>query len=257
MSAVVTSIPCRRCGYNLYSLAETGLCPECGTPVAISIASEHLRYCDPGYLRSVRAGLVCFAAGMIGLVSIPLSGLLFSGYEIAEGLFVLPIGLVGIFLLFGTWKITTPDPVPHLDRPQRVVRRLARYLPIAAVAWVLLVFLMYFGGLRHGRLLGQFGLAIPFVPPATLIVHQLYFAALARRVPDFGVVRACRTVAIVVGSATVLFPIAIVVGIPILLPFIGIVLILGVLFHFLLVLGMIRILTDELALARQYRAAMG
>jgi hypothetical protein len=55
MQPVVTGnvdadIPCRKCGYNLRGLAVDGRCPECATPVGVSINGELLRYSDPTFV---------------------------------------------------------------------------------------------------------------------------------------------------------------------------------------------------------------
>src|SRR5688572_7707778 len=65
---VLADAPCRRCSYNLRSLSLDGLCPECGTPVGLSVQGDLLRYSDPKWLDTVRMGITLFLFG--GLLSI-------------------------------------------------------------------------------------------------------------------------------------------------------------------------------------------
>ena len=58
--AIVTAdTPCRKCQYNLRSLRLVGRCPECGTPVGLSIKGDFLCYSDPDWLQSLRLGVNC------------------------------------------------------------------------------------------------------------------------------------------------------------------------------------------------------
>src|SRR5438876_3717954 len=54
---VATDIACRKCGYNLRGLPISGRCPECGTPVGLSVKGDLLRFSDPGWLRALRRGV--------------------------------------------------------------------------------------------------------------------------------------------------------------------------------------------------------
>ena len=48
--------PCRRCGYNLRGLATTGLCPECGTAIALSLVGNLLKQAGPDWVERLRFG---------------------------------------------------------------------------------------------------------------------------------------------------------------------------------------------------------
>ena len=37
LPALASDLACRKCGYHLRGLPTNGMCPECGTPVAISL----------------------------------------------------------------------------------------------------------------------------------------------------------------------------------------------------------------------------
>jgi len=62
--SVETDAPCHRCGYNLRGLAINGCCPECGIEVAVSLGGDHLRYCEPVYVRRLATGCNWIASGI-------------------------------------------------------------------------------------------------------------------------------------------------------------------------------------------------
>ena len=58
---VVIDLSCRRCGYNLRTLAEAGRCPECGSPVGLSTRGNFLQFADPDWV--ARDNLLSAACG--------------------------------------------------------------------------------------------------------------------------------------------------------------------------------------------------
>src|SRR5690242_2831255 len=67
---VETDALCRRCGYNLRGLPLDGRCPECATPVGLSLRGDLIRFSDPRWSARVVGGLaVVFWASivMVGL----------------------------------------------------------------------------------------------------------------------------------------------------------------------------------------------
>ncbi|MCE7973818.1 MAG: hypothetical protein DYG92_05735 [Leptolyngbya sp. PLA1] len=66
----MSTVHCLRCGYNLSGLDHGARCPECSLPVARSLAGDLLRYAEPGYLGSLRVGLMllaCTAGAQVAL----------------------------------------------------------------------------------------------------------------------------------------------------------------------------------------------
>jgi hypothetical protein len=117
--AVVEDTPCRRCGYNLRGLPHAGLCPECATPVALSVASNLLRHADPEWLAKLVLGLrVTFWGGAIGLMAF-LSRSCLVGRGLASALIDSAAGLA---LVYGAWLITAPDPAA-IDHDRYVAAR--------------------------------------------------------------------------------------------------------------------------------------
>jgi hypothetical protein len=93
--------PCRKCQYNLRSLRLVSRCPECGTPVGLSIKGDFLCYSEPDWLESLRIGVDC----MLGAVVVAIVAEFISepGGRLA--------GLASTILFWlGAWFLTMPDP---------------------------------------------------------------------------------------------------------------------------------------------------
>ena len=54
---------CIRCGYTLMGLAESGACPECGTPVLRSISEDLIVHADPQWRKGLMLGLALLGLG--------------------------------------------------------------------------------------------------------------------------------------------------------------------------------------------------
>jgi hypothetical protein len=102
---VAADTPCRKCQYNLRSLSLAGRCPECGTPVGLSIKGDLLCYSEPLWLHSLRRGTNCTVGGIV--------------IDIVALIFVLvgdPVQsrvadiLAAILCWVGAWLLTTSDP---------------------------------------------------------------------------------------------------------------------------------------------------
>ena len=125
---VLDDTPCRSCGYNLRTLPTTGICPECTTPVARSLAGHLLRDADPHFLRRLNAGLRIsqFSIGGLLLIAFLDRGVwrfLFSAAPI--------FSLIGsAAALAGTWLLTTPDPSGLGEDQYGSLRTTARVLGV-------------------------------------------------------------------------------------------------------------------------------
>jgi hypothetical protein len=60
-------LPCRTCSYNLKTLPTDGVCPECATPVAVSLKSDLLRGSDPRWMKLLRLGGLFIIYGALAL----------------------------------------------------------------------------------------------------------------------------------------------------------------------------------------------
>jgi hypothetical protein len=61
---LVEDVPCRRCGYSLRQQTLNGPCPECATPVSLTLHPALLRFAEPKWVRRLARGatLLCLAA---------------------------------------------------------------------------------------------------------------------------------------------------------------------------------------------------
>src|SRR5262245_50051536 len=60
---VAADTPCRKCNYNLRGLDPDSRCPECGTPVGLSLKGDLLRYSHPQWLGTIRRGATFIIIG--------------------------------------------------------------------------------------------------------------------------------------------------------------------------------------------------
>src|SRR2546423_6765775 len=55
---------CASCDYDLRTLPQSGLCPECGTPIAVSLRSDRLERSDPLLVSACAWGISFLIAGL-------------------------------------------------------------------------------------------------------------------------------------------------------------------------------------------------
>lgn len=67
---VHANLPCIQCGYNLRTLAHDGRCPECGTPVAVTLQDQALAGASPAELTALAD---CSASLTMALTAFALS----------------------------------------------------------------------------------------------------------------------------------------------------------------------------------------
>jgi hypothetical protein len=178
---------CRSCGYNLRSLPESGKCPECATPVALSTRGELLEHAEPNWVASLARGAttVVYAISAVILALLLTVVAAFSGYPIDWPLAVVGL-LSAIALLVGQWLITRPEP----SAPGGENRTTGR----TVVRWLLLVTLAYVGLKQLTSLLGPIqllpgvGVALEIVLTTLivcwLIAYSRHLAWLCERIPD-------------------------------------------------------------------------
>jgi hypothetical protein len=110
LTVVVADTPCRKCQYNLRSLSVQGLCPECGTPVGLSVLGDLLRYSDPEWLHKLRTGVnLIIAAVLFSILGAVLGAIL--SFRLHTTLPPVMSGLMtGVLYFLGGWFLTMPDP---------------------------------------------------------------------------------------------------------------------------------------------------
>src|SRR3954464_10073122 len=105
---VTGDVPCRKCGYNLKGLLVAGRCPECGTPIGLSVSGDLLRYSDPGWLEGLRKGVSLFIWGIVAVIAGSIvTAIMGQGNATLGG--VIGLAAQGL-MLSGWWLMTQPDP---------------------------------------------------------------------------------------------------------------------------------------------------
>lgn len=216
---VVIDSPCVTCGYNLRTLAESGVCPECATPVRQSTQGFLLSYADPKWVGRVANGLLLTIIGVGGglgmsVVFLALGlaiAVLASASAPSMGLFQtlswsVPLVAFAAVLTgaIGLFRLSTPDPRDALATSGLTARRWIR-IGLTVVPLLLLTYAAeaLINALRPGgsilyvanlivQILGSVCIIalLAIVPPA--VVRHL--AELMRRVPRPGLMKFARIV---------------------------------------------------------------
>ncbi len=144
-----TDLACQRCGYNLRGLNATGLCPECGTPISLSLRKDLLCYAEPEYVKGLARGcrriltgvtmlLACIilvplaSAGVSSLRRDETMGALLAWLGVSLAIGAVLMGILGF--VHGVWLITRPQPQVFTTLKRDTARRLVRiYLLVAII----------------------------------------------------------------------------------------------------------------------------
>jgi len=175
---------CKRCAYNLRGLPESGRCPECGTPVAMSIAGDLLCTADPQWVEKVALGLKIIL-WMI-LLSV-LAGILNIGIAMVvpglEPLLTLAAACIGYY---GVWLLTEPDPGQIGEGTNWTARRVVRVTLVFGIAGEILMFMgeNVTLGTASSVALVLCGVLFMIISIPGEFAKFLYYEWLARRIPD-------------------------------------------------------------------------
>lgn len=196
--AVVTDLPCVRCGYNLRMALVHGLCPECGTPVSTTLAAALERPGRDRWLAHVAHGVQGILLGSGVLLLAPLLAM----FQPVLGVFSALFGAVALFV--GVQAALEPEPLSeaHAQRLPRWLATIAVYaLPAAALV-------LASGAFRPMPPFDEIGAVVIWVIGSTVPCALLiYFRGIALRMPDTGLAGYLRMAAVawaVLGAAQVL-----------------------------------------------------
>ncbi len=195
VGVVIEDTPCRKCSYNLRTLATNGNCPECGTPVGASIFGNLLRFSDPTWVGKLSQGAQYLLVGILVILGETISSVAAHAVGRATGaiqpgthqtLFQL-LSLGGsFFIAVGSWFITEPDPSGIGEDEYGTARNIIRG---TCLLWVAIKFVDLASNLSTlpstgAQLLSAIGYVSAIASVVGLIAQLQYFAKLAWRIPD-------------------------------------------------------------------------
>jgi hypothetical protein len=183
---------CRRCGYNLRGLKEKSTCPECGAEVGRSLLGDHLRFCGPGWVRTLAWGTSwLFWGGALNLLAMCVSIVMsFIGVYMVPVEWEIFLTTFSLLPCVGTSLVTTREPsllgsgLPKL----RILVRVTMVISIVAGV----IGLMFTGFLQvyfQWATVTLFGLTLDLLG---VVVFFKYMNTLAERLPNVGLSKQTR-----------------------------------------------------------------
>jgi len=185
---VSEDVLCRKCSYNVRGLHRNGKCPECGTPVGLSIRGNLLCYSDPAWVDKLSRGvdlilwglLVAFVAGAAGGVLVVAVG---PRAEILRQIIVVAASAVGFI---GAWLLTSPDPGTEEQSQMMTARKIVRFALIFGMIGNLLS-IGIVGEKPHPMITTILGIGLVIAAIIALIgelARLYYIEQIALRIPD-------------------------------------------------------------------------
>lgn len=178
---------CHKCSYNVRGLNVNGRCPECGTPVGISLYGGLLRYAEPEFVDKLRRGMNLTITGIVAtivgvVVSMVLSFAM--GQEAAQVLATLLGFAAWVLIAVGAWYVTEPDPSGIGESEYGTSRQLIRVmLAVGALSECINAVQLLAPGSMHIAL--RVIVALAGIGGAVGLFAELsYFRKLALRIPD-------------------------------------------------------------------------
>lgn len=131
MELVEDDISCIHCGYNLRTLRLDGVCPECGSPVSLTVRVDLLRFADPRWVENLAAGTrwILNSTGLAAIVALLVTAVMLGSSTDIQGIslwFRNAILCLGILIIPGCLQITAPEPGRRESRQQSFARWSAR-----------------------------------------------------------------------------------------------------------------------------------
>jgi hypothetical protein len=188
---VAGDVPCRKCSYNLRTLSPAGFCPECGTPVAVSIYGNLLRFSDPAWLQKLRKGALYIVAGVLVGIGAVIVGMIFGALATLQlpsrQVLIQFLALGGnVLVVLGTWFLTEPDPSGIGEDEYGTARKVIRITLLLGIMNTFLGFVSsfsVFAPTAHQLIMVISGL-FSIANIVGLIAQLQYCAKLAARIPD-------------------------------------------------------------------------
>src|SRR5262245_1454422 len=125
---------CRHCGYNLRGQPESGKCPECATPVALSTRANLLKFADPAWVRVLALGASIVGYAIVGalLAIVLLMVVLWLEFPLVSSMFLI-WPLAGAAMLAGQWLVTRSEPSAPVAEGRLTIRLVIRVVLLATL----------------------------------------------------------------------------------------------------------------------------
>lgn len=204
-------------------------CPECATPIYVSLYGDYLYHADGRWLQTVHSGIRMLAWGLVGSAAFVMAVILMASAVgsnqdqklLAIGVSVLVLLVAGLGFL-GWWRATSPDATRFRRDKLGICVRL---LTAATLADALALFgTLWFGWQWSYSARGPIsvgwapiwitGLTVFAIWPLRIVIGLYHLRRLCRRIPDADLARTCRRLAVAIllawgGSAAVVALVAI------------------------------------------------
>lgn len=188
---------CRRCGYNLRTLLESGNCPECATPVALSLRGDLLKFADPAWVRvlALGASLVTYAIGAMLIAFIVTMISIMAGFPM-DFLLTIVAPAAGIAILVGQWLLTKPDPTADARQDRTTASVFVRWLLLAAlvIAGIKQSAPLLGPVMSHPGVIFVMSVVVEAMMACWVIAYSRHLAWLYDRIPDVKRAKTCRQI---------------------------------------------------------------
>lgn len=143
---ITDDVACINCGYNLNGFSVDAVCPECGKPVADSVARDLFRDAPAEYVRSLYSGTKLVVGMILLLVVLALTSGVVSGLAGAQAITpavhdAVAVGtsvcgvICSLLLTIGWWKLTEPNPEHPPEYSGGASRSLVRWMAVIHAAF--------------------------------------------------------------------------------------------------------------------------
>jgi hypothetical protein len=193
---------CRKCGYNLTGLDGSTRCPECGTPVGISLKGNYLRFSHPRFMQMLARGAMLVVVGICQLILTYFCFVVLSITEtvredILEWVMTASLLLLNALFVGGFWMLTARDPSgigeDTYGRSRMIVRVTLLITLLISLAYQF--FIMATESRLISRPLAESPLLLIVMPligyfssGIGLLAQLQYLGKLARRIPSISIV---------------------------------------------------------------------
>src|SRR2546423_1924348 len=195
---VKEEVLCRKCAYNLRGLHQNGKCPECGTPVGLSIRGNLLCYSDPEWVDKLARGVDLILWGLLAMVvaTAAATGLFFAlgqrGQILGQ---IVAVGASAIGFV-GAWLLTAPDPGSEEQAQIVTARKFVRFALVFAMIENLLS-IAKSDQHPHPLVSAIFGIGLVIAAIIGVIgemARLYYLEKIALRIPDQALAKRAHTV---------------------------------------------------------------